>query len=72
MTRTGMCCAYCVAASATADAAVGGSASSSSSSSRQQLTGGRLERAIALGENAGSSSRRAISWNGGSEVIGGA
>ena len=68
MTRTGMCCAYSSAASTS----VRPDATMSSISSRQKARVGSSSGLIAFGENAGSRMRRACSWKGGSEVMGGA
>jgi hypothetical protein len=70
ITLTGMLCAYSTAASITDSPGTTGPIRSSSSLHRRRTSGSH--GSIALGENGGSSSRRAIWWNGGSLVIGGA
>ena len=70
MTLTGMCCAYCAAASMTLSPGVISPRSSSSAAQSSRTLGSH--GSITLGANAGSSSRRAMAWNGGSLVIGGA
>ncbi len=70
ITFTGMCWAYCWAASTTVSPAVIGPMSSSRS--RQSLRISGSHGSISFGTNGGSSRRRARAWNGGSLVIGGA
>ena len=65
-----MFCAYATAASITVSPGV--MSVSRSSSSRQSRRTSGSHGSICFGANAGSSSRRAIPWNGGSLVIGGA
>ena len=70
ITLTGMLWAYCTAASTTDSP--GTTAPMRSSSSLHSARTSGSHGSIAFGENGGSSSRRAIWWNGGSLVIGGA
>jgi hypothetical protein len=70
MTLTGMFWAYATAASITVSPGV--TSVSRSSSSRQSRRTSGSHGSICFGANAGSSSRRAIPWKGGSLVIGGA
>ena len=70
ITLTGMLCAYWIAASTTVS--LGVTSPMRSSSSLQSTRTSASHGSIAFGENAGSSSRRAIWWNGGSLVMGGA
>jgi hypothetical protein len=65
ITRTGMCCAYSVAASTSVRSP------KESISSWQYARAAGSSRPTALRVNAGSSSLRASWWNGGSEEIGG-
>ena len=66
MTRSGMCWEYSTAASISSRPAT------ASSSSLQSCRVNGSSAAMGLGANAGSNSRRARAWKGGSDVIGGA
>ena len=70
ITLTGMCWAYCWAASTTVSPGV--IAPMSSRRCRHSLRTSGSHGSICFGANGGSRSRRARRWNGGSLVIGGA
>ena len=69
ITLTGMCCAYCTAASTTVSPGVMSPMSSSNLWHRVRTSGSH--GSIFFGANGGRSRRRAMPWNGGSLVIGG-
>ena len=70
ITLTGMCAAYCVAASTTV--VPGSIAPMSSRRWRHRARTSSSHGSICFGANGGSRRRRARAWNGGSLLIGGA